>query len=624
MEDLARERLIESARSHHDIKNINLYLANIEENIIRIKNEGESIIDEVFLAFNGSISHISLYAYLYDHKVSVNLDCLQFIYEQSYIEEEKVIGEGTKGQESVVDIAKFDSDLIHYLVSECRSNYDETTNLTTKEIEEIIGNHKNRIFEESISVYKEKYGDAIKVFNCFVDLSHFFYDEKKIKFIKKKKTDFVENYNNYIDANTEVEFYELKYHLLTKKAKGHSSVLFWSDALNEIHIKNKTIITSVDAIKLTNTGHQHVIGILGLNRDGDMVIQGIRNEIKLFLTRECMINHGLYCIGHVILVQGRMRLANKTFYAAEIMHPPRNFEEERNEEDMFYDFENEKQKKEVEEYEIIVRKNDKKKNWIIMHDVYLDNPYTFEVLDKMFSLYVNTYPENELPVGFIFMGDFISLKFDFNRNFHNVYIKGFEKLSVMLISKFKLILEECYLIFIPGKNDPCACKNSVPQMPILPYYVRKFNQNIESFFSSKKKIIFATNPCRIRHFNKKMIFFRHDILNDLIWSATINASNNEKNNLQNIFVSTIVGQSHIYPIPHDNRILKRYSSFLFLYPLPHFICISDNTCNSFISYASEDTRDAIISNSDMSFTRKKTFTVYNVLQHEAKRYVVPL
>ncbi|SBT82674.1 DNA polymerase epsilon subunit B, putative [Plasmodium ovale] len=624
MDELARERLISNLTKNHDIKNINLYLANIEEHIIKIKNDGGSIIDEVFLAFNGSISHISLYAYLFDHNVHVDLECLNLIYEHSYIEEEKVIEGDVKEDDKVVDITKFDSDLMYYIVKEYKENFEEDYNLTTKDIENIVLEYKEKIYQESIKVYKEKYHDGIKVYNTFLDLSHFYYDEKKMKFLKKKKKESVENYNEYINSNTDVEFYDLKYHLLIKKTKGHPSVLFWSDAINEIHIRDKTIITSVDAIKLTNTGHQHIVGILGLNRDGDLVIQGIRNEIKLFINKSCVINHGIYCIGHIILVQGRMKLSNKTFYATEIMHPPRNYDDEKNEEDLFYDFENEKEKKEISEYEIIVKSNDKNQNWIIMHDIYLDNPYTFEILDKMFSLYANTYPENELPIGFIFMGDFISLKFDYNKNFNSLYMKGFEKLSYLLISKFKLILENCYFIFIPGKNDPCACKNSIPKLPILPYYIKKFQENIESFFSCEKRILFSTNPCRIRHFNKKMIFFRHDILNDLIWSSSINATDDDKQNLQSILTSTIIGQSHIYPIPHDNRILKRYSSFLFLYPLPNFICICDNTCNSFISYASDNSSDSIISNSDMSFTRKKTFTVYNVLQHEAKRYIVPI
>ncbi|CZT99502.1 hypothetical protein PFAG_04009 [Plasmodium falciparum Santa Lucia] len=624
MQTFLKENIINNITKSHDIKNINLYLNNIEENIIKIKNEGQSIIDDVFLAFNGSISHLSLYSYLYDHNINVGLECLNFIYEHSYIEEEKVIEGDAKDEEKIVDITKFDSDIMYYIVKKFKETYEENYNLTVKDLENIILEYKEKIYEESIKLYKEKYNDGIKIYNTFLDISHFYYDGKKMKFLKKQKNDSIQNYNEYINAHTDVEFYELKYHLLSKKIKGHPSVLFWSDAINEIHIKDKTIITSVDSIKLTNTGHQHIIGILGLNRDGELVIQGIRNEVKLFINQSCIINNGIYCIGHIILLQGRMKLLNKTFYVTEIMHPPRNYDDEKNEEDIFYDFENENEKKEIGEYEIIVRNNDKKQNWIIMHDIYLDNPSTFEILEKMFSLYVNTYPDNELPIGFILMGDFISLKFDYNKNFNDLYIKGFEKLSVLLISKFKLILQNCYLIFIPGKNDPCACKNSIPKMPILPYYIKKFEQNIQSFFSCKKKIIFATNPCRIRHFNKKMIFFRQDILNDLIWSSSINATDDNKNNLQDILISTIVGQSHIYPIPHDNRILKRYSSFLFLYPLPNFICISDNTCNSFISYASDNTSDSIISNSDLSFTKKKTFTVYNVLQHDAKRYVVPI
>ncbi|CAD2114126.1 DNA polymerase epsilon subunit B, putative [Plasmodium vinckei] len=622
MDSFIRERIIGSVLKSHDIKNINLYLTNIEEHIIKIKNEGGSIIDEVFLAFNGSISHISLYSYLYDHNINVDLDCLSTIYEHSYIEEEKLVEEAK--DDKVVEITKFDSELMYYLVKTYKENFDDEHNLTVKDIENIIIEYKEKKYQETIKLYKDKYQDGIKVYNTFLDLSHFYYDEKRMRFLKKKKEGSIENYNEYINANADVEFYDLKYHILSKKTKGHPSILFWSDAINEIHIKDKTIITSVDAVKLTNTDHQHIIGILGLNRDGDLVIQGIRNEVKLVINKSCVINHGIYCIGHVILVQGRIKLTNKTFYATEIMHPPRNYHDEKNEGDLFYNFENEKDKIGMTEYELVVKNNDKSQNWIIMHDIYLDNPYTFEILEKMFSLYVNTYPDNELPVGFILMGDFISLKFDYNKNFNNLYIKGFEKLSYLLISKFKLILQNCYLVFIPGKNDPCACKNSLPKLPILPYYIKKFKENIESFCPCEDRIIFATNPCRIRHFNTRMIFFRHDILNDLIWSASINATDDNKQNLQNILTSTIIGQSHIYPIPHDSRILKRYSPFLFIYPLPTFICISDNTCNSFISYASENTSDSIISNSDMSFTKKKAFTVYNVLQHEAKRYIVPV
>lgn len=623
MDDVLKEQMMEPLAQNLDIQNINLYISNIEEHIIKIKAEGTSIIDDVFLAFHGSVSHISLYAYFFTHKVNVDLECLGYIYEQSYIEEEKIIEGKSKAENKVVDISKFDSDLIYYLVEQYRKRFKENHNLSIIEVEKFVVEYKNKVYEQCIATYKEKYKDGVKVYNIFLDLSHFYYDEKKMKFIRKKKVASFENYNEYIDANADVEFYELKYHLITKKTKGHPSVIFWSDAVNDIHIKDKTIVVTVDAVKLTNVEHQHIIGILGLNRDGDLVVQGIRNEIKLFINKNCIINPGIYCTGHIILLQGKMKLANKTFYVTELMHPPRDFDDELSMEDMFYEFESEHEKQEISDYELIVKSNDKKQNWIIMHDIFLDNPSTFETLEKMFSLYVNTYPDNDLPVGFVFMGDFISLKFDYNANFNNIYIKGFEKLSLLLIRKFKLILENCYLIFIPGPNDPCPCKNSIPKLPILPYYIKKFKQNINSFFSIKeKKIVFATNPCRIRHFNKKMIFFRQNVLNDLIWSSLINATD-ETQNVQHILTSTMLGQSHIYPIPHDSRILKRYSSFLFMYPLPNFICLCDNTCNSFITYASDNKNDAIISNCDLSFTKKKTFTLYNVLDHEAKRYVVP-
>merc|ERR1711953_391484 len=58
-------------------------------------------------------------------------------------------------------------------------------------------------------------------------------------------------------------------------------------------------------------------------------------------------------------------------------------------------------------------------------------------------------------------------------------------------------------IFVPGPKDPGAQR--LPRAPLTDYLTANIAKEIPG-------VIFATNPCRIRHFSREVVFFRHDVL----------------------------------------------------------------------------------------------------------------
>merc|ERR1711924_434682 len=58
-------------------------------------------------------------------------------------------------------------------------------------------------------------------------------------------------------------------------------------------------------------------------------------------------------------------------------------------------------------------------------------------------------------------------------------------------------------IFIPGPRDPGA--QMLPRTPLTNYLTSDIAKDIPG-------VILATNPCRMRHFSRELVFFRHDVL----------------------------------------------------------------------------------------------------------------
>merc|ERR1711933_705145 len=58
-------------------------------------------------------------------------------------------------------------------------------------------------------------------------------------------------------------------------------------------------------------------------------------------------------------------------------------------------------------------------------------------------------------------------------------------------------------VFIPGPQDPGA--QTLPRMPLTNFLTSDLAKDIPN-------VVMGSNPCRVRHFSRELVFFRHDVL----------------------------------------------------------------------------------------------------------------
>ncbi|CAE7941766.1 DPB2 [Symbiodinium necroappetens] len=94
----------------------------------------------------------------------------------------------------------------------------------------------------------------------------------------------------------------------------------------------------------------------------------------------------------------------------------------------------------------------------------------------------------------------------------------------------------------------------------------------------------GTNPCRVRHYSREMVFFRHDVLRLLRRHEAVPLTSSESqvqgfDNLRYTQAARfILDQAHLVPLPlEESNILWEYDHTLRLYPLPHAVFIGGST-----------------------------------------------
>lgn len=123
--------------------------------------------------------------------------------------------------------------------------------------------------------------------------------------------------------------------------------------------------------------------------------------------------------------------------------------------------------------------------------------------------------------------------------------------------------------------------NSVlPRKPILSTFTARLKQKVP-------KIIFATNPCRIKFCDQEIVIFREDLMSRMLRnlvSIKPDVSNQDLklyvcgisfpslqhlSNLYSQLVQTIIDQSHLIPLLNSVQpVLSDYDHALRLYPTP--------------------------------------------------------
>lgn len=214
----------------------------------------------------------------------------------------------------------------------------------------------------------------------------------------------------------------------------------------------------------------------------------------------------------------------------------------------------------------------KSKSFVVLSNVHLDQPRVLKLLKDLLQSYSSCTRASDLPV-FCFMGNFSSKPVHaLTSRQQNASQEGWEDFA-SLIRHFEFLANNAQFVFIPGPNDTRS--QILPQPPLVQEIV-----GLRRIMQSKKvgHVHWGSNPCRIRHCGKEMVFFRQDIL-QCIMQNNIRlpcASDSESRPPHSRMAKTILDQGHLLPIARV-PIYWNYDHALRLYPLPDTMVLGSSS-----------------------------------------------
>jgi DNA polymerase epsilon subunit 2 len=302
-----------------------------------------------------------------------------------------------------------------------------------------------------------------------------------------------------------------------------------------------------------------VLGMLTQLKEGKYYLEDPTGSVELDLSGTTFQN-GLFAENCFVLAEGYWE--DQIFYVTAMgLPPPEDAETSRN----FYGstnfFGGPPSNMKRERLALIERENDDSL-FVILSDVHLDK---VQVLEKLRVLFAG-YAEGR-PLLFIFMGNFLS---EPHGTQNSVALRDALKTLADVILEFPTLAEGSRFVFVPGPQDP-GFVNILPRPA--------FAEVITEYVRTKiPHAIFATNPCRIRYCTKEIIVAREDIVTKFSRNAIRFP---EDGSIAEHFVSTIVAQGHLCPLPlHICPVYWPFDHALYVDPLPNLVIIGDKS-NSF-------------------------------------------
>ncbi|KAG0207905.1 DNA polymerase epsilon subunit 2 [Mortierella sp. GBA30] len=280
----------------------------------------------------------------------------------------------------------------------------------------------------------------------------------------------------------------------------------------------------------------------------ELVLDRSQNSAGLFTENCFVLVEGKYTDDNVILVETiglpppeLREESKKVFGNIDFLGAPREMRSE------------EQLKVIAEEYEDI--------SFVILSDIWLDQPKTFSTLRTIFEGYSNS----ALPLAFILCGSFKSQPFLYNGLESGQYREGFNALAD-LIAEFPTMATFSYFIFVPGPNDPWG-SSVLPRPKIPDFYTTKIRSLV-------KRSIFTSNPCRIKYCDQEIVIFREDILNRLLRNCIVPPCADVV--IQKQLVRTMIDGAHLCPLPLTTRQVSwAHDHALRLYPVPDALILAD-------------------------------------------------
>lgn len=205
--------------------------------------------------------------------------------------------------------------------------------------------------------------------------------------------------------------------------------------------------------------------------------------------------------------------------------------------------------------------------YVVLSEVHLDK---VRVLEKLADLFQG-YEESAPPAAYVLMGNFSSTPFSPTQDGVKAYREGFERLKLLMRHVPNHVERGTRFIFVPGNKDPGA--QMLPRAPLPNYLTSDIAKDIPG-------VIMATNPCRVRHFSRELVFFRHDVLKLLRRHEVVPLREQGQvgpaspQHVRNEMARLLLDQAHLAPLPlEESNILWDFDHTLRLYPLPDAVFI---------------------------------------------------
>ncbi|KAL7037262.1 hypothetical protein ACKWTF_009142 [Chironomus riparius] len=193
---------------------------------------------------------------------------------------------------------------------------------------------------------------------------------------------------------------------------------------------------------------------------------------------------------------------------------------------------------------------------IFLSDCWLDDSNVMDRLKKLFLGF-----DDSPPIAIILMGPFLK-----NKGSPALLRSKFAQLSDILDLTFTL-KNETDIVLVPDIEDPTSA-NILPRPP-LPQTI------VQDMMKKHKRVILATNPCRLQYCTQEIVVCRLDLLRKLCRNTIKFPENGQ---LPDHFARTLMCQASLTPF--IQLVMPTYWDFdssLSLYPLPDLIVIGDNS-----------------------------------------------
>jgi DNA polymerase epsilon subunit 2 len=216
---------------------------------------------------------------------------------------------------------------------------------------------------------------------------------------------------------------------------------------------------------------------------------------------------------------------------------------------------------------LVLEQNAADSMFLIVSDVYLDNPRVMAGLRLIFEGYLD---DGVVPTAIVLMGSFLSHPFGQQSADPRVLATAFTDLGRMIASDFPQLAEATTFVLIPGPND-AGPGNILPRPPMPKILTSGFVAAL-----SEQQVMLATNPCRLRYMTQEIVILREDLLHKMLRHCAVKPDLTDTGHMAEHMVKSVIDQSYLCPLPLPSRpIMWAHDHALWLFPAPHLVVVAD-------------------------------------------------